>query len=708
MTENENSTIRNRYGMNPSGQESGDQGECDECEIEETRIVDSKYRIGKLQEVMSWRQEWRWCEQRMDRCGGMTPREQGDALEKMVEFLFDILRIEGWETHEDNPAIQLLNPGAEYDRRHPLGEILSPAQAAGERITCAHAVTPVQAAMEAVPPWREGVWTIRTGEDMDRFDRDTRELDQEARETDYTWVDRENPSDRFLWDELTESRSEFLERGRATVAGPSPRAFWVAIEALAKEGCLDEFVVTGEYSPGADAPGAASLPGTAPMNLAGLLDCAELPEYVEVTERRNLREEPCDPEPEPQPPDETPRGTAWMWDMDTRTPRVPGRMITWTVRTHEDVDRFERDTRETEGWVRRAMYRWAPTEEQERRNIFGPASREQFIKLAHREVSRLSRPGRNRQEFEIWGRDIRLADGRLDKASYRPWRQGFSCNPGANEIPEETLAAAAIRARGTEAEEERPIAVAEVAYPEPGSQMLRAVFEGLGWWNDVSPEPGNQDHHQYWEETPDHLVICPETTCLLEREARDAEGIVIRTGKGGRPTGIAMPCPRHQDSFAFTPGWYERFADAMDQRDARSGAPANPLVCPECGEPYRRFYWIWRTPVCLDCNHPSIERLMRLNDLHTHTMELGRRLGLGMKATEFSGLPWEERERHLEGLLDFIQAANWAWHQAGGNPNAPRDLEAEYDRLHSGEAGQKTTRRRAWNDIGWAAPFGRG
>ncbi len=715
-------TIRTREDMDPSGQDTRDKEKCAECEIEEAPpIVGIKYRIQKLQEVMSWRQDWQWCEQRMDRYSKLTLREQGEELEKMMEFLLDILRIEGWETHEDNPAIQLPDPGAEYDHRRPLDEILSSAKAAGGEITCTHAAPPVQGNMEEMPPRREGIWTIRTAEDMDRFDRDTRELDREARETDYIWVDDENPRDGFLWDELTESRSEFLERGRATVAGPSPRVLQVSIEVRVRDGCLEKFMVIGVYPPGTDVPGAAGLPETAPMNLAGLLECAEPLEYVEIMERRNRRKGPCDPEPEPQSPDETPRGIAMTWDLNIRIPgsminwniRIPKSMITWTIRTHEDVDRFDRDTKETEGRVSRTMYRWAPTEEQERMDIFGPASREQFIKLAHREVSRLSRPGRNRQEFEIWGRDIRFEDGRLDKVSYRPWRQGFSFNPSANEIPEETLAAAAIRVRGTtQEEEENPILVAEVAYPEPGSRMLRAVFEGPSWcWADMPPVPGNARSYRYSDHHPAHLVICPETTCLAEREARDARGIIVRTGEKDRVTGIAAPCWRHQDSFVFTPGWYERFADAMENRDTRSGAPANPLVCPECGESYTAFHWGWGKAACPDCNIPIIERERRLHDLGTHTSELGRRLGLGTDVNFMAGhgaLTLDERERELEGLLDFIQAANRAWYQAGGDPNATRDLGAEYERFRSQPTNGTTTRRRDWHDTGWADPYGRG
>ena len=58
-------------------------------------------------------------------------------------------------------------------------------------------------------------------------------------------------------------------------------------------------------------------------------------------------------------------------------------------------------------------------------------------------------------------------------------------------------------------------------------------------------------------------------------------------GLDGEPTGLAIPCGNHA-TFRFSPGWYERFAQAWE---ATRAEPSWKSQCRECGEEYDTFLW---------------------------------------------------------------------------------------------------------------------
>ena len=204
-------------------------------------------------------------------------------------------------------------------------------------------------------------------------------------------------------------------------------------------------------------------------------------------------------------------------------------------------------------------------------------------------------------------------------------------------------------------------------------------------------------------------VICPEPDCLKEREGRERttrweKDHIVETGDHGWVTLIALPCSRHEDSFSFQEswpdGWYERFAGAFyAQQPAQE-----PMTCERCGRRYTSYLWGRAWDWCPSCTYGEIQEIREdeVRDLRTHTMELGRRLGLGWKGTEYIGLPLDEREKRLESRLAFIQKANRDWHAAGGDPNGTRNLEDEHDRLYAAEE-LPVLGRRPPGYTGWAS-----
>ena len=106
------------------------------------------------------------------------------------------------------------------------------------------------------------------------------------------------------------------------------------------------------------------------------------------------------------------------------------------------------------------------------------------------------------------------------------------------------------------------------------------------------------------------------------------------------------------------------------------------MTCARCGHRYTSYLWGYAWDWCPACTYEEI-REDEVRDLCTRTMELGRRLGLGWKGTEYIGLPLDEQEKRLESLLAFIQQSNRDWHAAGGDPNGTRNLEDEHDRLYA-------------------------
>ena len=145
-------------------------------------------------------------------------------------------------------------------------------------------------------------------------------------------------------------------------------------------------------------------------------------------------------------------------------------------------------------------------------------------------------------------------------------------------------------------------------------------------------------------------------------------------------------------------GWYERFAGAFyAQQPAQE-----PMTCGQCGHRYTSYLWGRAWDWCPACTYGEI-REDEVHDLRTRTMELGRRLGLGWKGTEYIGLPLDEREKRLESLLAFIQKANRDWRPGEGERvDASRDLEDEYDRQYA--AGElPVLGRRPPGYTGWAS-----
>ena len=205
-------------------------------------------------------------------------------------------------------------------------------------------------------------------------------------------------------------------------------------------------------------------------------------------------------------------------------------------------------------------------------------------------------------------------------------------------------------------------------------------------------------------------VICPEPDCLREREGLERtrgweKDHIVEWGEYGQVTLIALPCSQHEDTFSFQEswpdGWYERFAGAFyAQQPAQE-----PMTCERCGRRYTSYLWghawDWRPA----CTYGEIQEIRedKARDLCTRTMELGRRLGLGWKGTEYIGLPLDEREKRLESRLAFIQKASRDWRpEEGERVDASRDLEEEYDRQYG--AGELPTLAPGIN--GWADPYG--
>ena len=61
------------------------------------------------------------------------------------------------------------------------------------------------------------------------------------------------------------------------------------------------------------------------------------------------------------------------------------------------------------------------------------------------------------------------------------------------------------------------------------------------------------------------LIICPEPTCLAERNGANAAGYAVLFGASQQPTAVAVPCDRHR-TFVYRSGWYGRFCDALGRR----------------------------------------------------------------------------------------------------------------------------------------------
>ena len=225
---------------------------------------------------------------------------------------------------------------------------------------------------------------------------------------------------------------------------------------------------------------------------------------------------------------------------------------------------------------------------------------------------------------------------------------------------------------------------------------MRPVFSFMGW---RVLDPEQNDSFGALGDAECRRAICPEPTCLREWDNNPYQGKIVTTGEKGRASLRARPCNRHQDIFEFTPGWYQRFADAY------YAEPATPRSCTECGRRYTSHLWEYAWELCPICTHEGIG-YMRLIDLRTNTMEFGRRLGLDQKAWEYNHLLMEEQEAKLRELLAFIQQANREWEAAGGDPNASRDLSGEYHRRQTSGEAMAMAGAPGSDYTGWLDPYG--
>ena len=133
---------------------------------------------------------------------------------------------------------------------------------------------------------------------------------------------------------------------------------------------------------------------------------------------------------------------------------------------------------------------------------------------------------------------------------------------------------------------------------------MRPIFEYRRWKTD-KPDFDQGEYYQYRDEDPAHRVICPEPSCLQEAQTPGAAGTVLLTGALGEPTTLAAPCQRHQD-FQYLPGWYQRFSEALDRRNAPESGAA-PRIC-ACGKEFRVFLWGWGADNCPECAYRRILR----------------------------------------------------------------------------------------------------
>ena len=345
---------------------------------------------------------------------------------------------------------------------------------------------------------------------------------------------------------------------------------------------------------------------------------------------------------------------------------------TWEITSPEDVDVFERETAEAHEAEERHGYTERPGAcgvVLYIRNDLPPlfeSSREDFLEHA-RETAR-------QEPLEIHA--FVMTDGTRDRL-----RECWATTPGCC-CPD--LGWDVLRECWTPCGDERDPdcprhgtgdgeAVDENAPETPKRRHPRPVFSYLKW---SVRNPGER-YRTEWRHPEPHTtgLICPEPDCLRERKGLERtrgweKDRVVETGEHGEVTLIALPCSQHEDTFSFQEdwpdGWYERFAGAFyAQQPAQQ-----PMTCERCGRRYTSYLWGRAWDWCPACTYQEI-REDEARDLRTNTMELGRRLGLGWKGTEYIGLPLDEREKQLESLLAFIQKSNRDWHAAAGTPTHP-------------------------------------
>ena len=187
---------------------------------------------------------------------------------------------------------------------------------------------------------------------------------------------------------------------------------------------------------------------------------------------------------------------------------------------------------------------------------------------------------------------------------------------------------------------------------------MRPVFSFMGW---RVLDPEQNDSFGALGDAECQRAICPEPTCLREWDNNPYQGKIVTTGEKGRASLRARPCNRHQDTFEFTPGWYQRFADAY------YAEPATPRSCTECGRPHTTHLWEHAWDLCVPCTHEGIGYMRRI-DLRTNTMEFGRRLGLDEKAWGVQPAPQGEAGGKTAGAAGLHPAGQPGMGSSRGRP----------------------------------------
>ena len=101
-------------------------------------------------------------------------------------------------------------------------------------------------------------------------------------------------------------------------------------------------------------------------------------------------------------------------------------------------------------------------------------------------------------------------------------------------------------------------------------------------------------------------TVCPEPACRRQvtgAAAAGIQGMIVFEGADGEPTGVAAPCADHL-GFEYPPGWYNRFADAVEAERHPGG---EKRTCTSCGEEYGEFLAGWASNQCPECTYQTIQ-----------------------------------------------------------------------------------------------------